>query len=219
MYAELIRPLLFRLDPEQAHHLTLQALRMPLAAPVLRFFFGTQNSQPVEAFGLRFTNRVGLAAGYDKNGVALAGLEALGGRCVINSVNYEDGDGPTSRFARIMPLVREHGAAVVALTIDEEGQARTAEWKLRVARRLIEDLTNNWQRKTGDILIDALTFPIATGQEETRRDGIETIEAIRSLKAEYPDVQTTLGVSNVSFGLNPAAGKKCFLHTCRAAVR
>ncbi|MCX6016928.1 MAG: quinone-dependent dihydroorotate dehydrogenase [Chloroflexi bacterium] len=78
MYAELIRPLLFRLDPEQAHHLTLQALRMPLAAPVLRFFFGTQNSQPVEAFGLRFTNRVGLAAGYDKNGVALAGLEALG---------------------------------------------------------------------------------------------------------------------------------------------
>jgi 5-methyltetrahydrofolate--homocysteine methyltransferase len=152
--------------------------------------------------------------------VLKAGLEALGGRCVINSVNYEDGDGPTSRFARIMPLVREHGAAVVALTIDEEGQARTAEWKLRVARRLIEDLTNNWQMKTGDILIDALTFPIATGQEETRRDGIETIEAIRSLKAEYPDVQTTLGVSNVSFGLNPAARvvlNSVFLHECVAA--
>jgi 5-methyltetrahydrofolate--homocysteine methyltransferase len=152
--------------------------------------------------------------------VIKAGLEALGGRCVINSVNYEDGDGPTSRFARIMPLVKEHGAAVVALTIDEEGQARTAEWKLRVARRLIEDLTNNWQMKTGDILIDALTFPIATGQEETRRDGIETIEAIRSLKAEYPDVQTTLGVSNVSFGLNPAARvvlNSVFLHECVAA--
>ena len=137
--------------------------------------------------------------------VLQAGLESLGGRSVINSVNYEDGDGPTSRFARIMPLVQEHGASVVALTIDEEGQARTAEWKLRVARRLIEDLTKNWGMLVGDILIDTLTFPIATGQEETRRDGLETISAIKTLKSEYPDVQTTLGVSNVSFGLNPAA--------------
>ena len=152
--------------------------------------------------------------------VLKAGLEALGGRSVINSVNYEDGDGPTSRFAKIMPLVREHGAAVVALTIDEEGQARTAEWKLRVARRLIKDLTVNWQVKTGDILIDCLTFPIATGQEETRRDGIETIEAIRTLKTEFPEVQTTLGVSNVSFGLNPAARvvlNSVFLHECVSA--
>jgi 5-methyltetrahydrofolate--homocysteine methyltransferase len=149
--------------------------------------------------------------------VLKAGLEALGGRSVINSVNYEDGDGPTSRFARIMPLVKEHGASVVALTIDEEGQARTAEWKLRVARRLINDLNSNWQMKTGDILIDCLTFPIATGQEETRRDGIETLEAIRQLKTEYPEVQTTLGVSNVSFGLNPAARvvlNSVFLHEC-----
>lgn len=137
--------------------------------------------------------------------VLKAGLECLGGRSVINSVNYEDGDGPESRFARIMPLVQEHGAAVVALTIDEEGQARTAEWKLRVATRLIEDLTGNWGMKIGDILIDALTFPIATGQEETRKDGLETINAIAALKSKYPDVQTTLGVSNVSFGLNPAA--------------
>ena len=152
--------------------------------------------------------------------VLKAGLEALGGRSVINSVNYEDGDGPTSRFARIMPLVQEHGAAVVALTIDEQGQARTTEWKLRVARRLIADLTSNWQMKTGDILIDCLTFPIATGQEETRRDGMETIEAIRTLKSEYPDVQTTLGVSNVSFGLNAAARvvlNSVFLHECVVA--
>lgn len=149
--------------------------------------------------------------------VLKAGLEALGGRCVINSVNYEDGDGPTSRFSRIMPLVKEHGASVVALTIDEEGQARTAEWKLRVARRLIKDLTENWGVKVGDILIDTLTFPIATGQEETRRDGLETISAIRTLKEEYPQVQTTLGVSNVSFGLNPAARvvlNSVFLHEC-----
>lgn len=137
--------------------------------------------------------------------VIKAGLELLGGRSVINSVNYEDGDGLTSRFSRIMPLVKEHGAAVVALTIDEEGQARTCEWKLRVATRLIEDLTLNWEMNVGDILIDCLTFPIATGQEETRRDGLETINSIRELKAKYPDVQTTLGVSNVSFGLNPAS--------------
>ena len=137
--------------------------------------------------------------------VLKAGLEHLGGRSVINSVNYEDGDGPTSRFARIMPLVQEHGAAVVALTIDEEGQARTAEWKLKVARRLIHDLVDNWGMKVGDILIDTLTFPIATGQEETRKDAIETIAAIKQLKSEFPGVQTTLGVSNVSFGLNPAA--------------
>jgi 5-methyltetrahydrofolate--homocysteine methyltransferase len=137
--------------------------------------------------------------------VLKAGLEHLGGRSVINSVNYEDGDGPTSRFAKIMPLVKEHGAAVVALTIDETGQARTQEWKVAVATRLIEDLTKNWGMLTSDILIDCLTFPIATGQEETRRDGIETLNAIAELKKKYPDVQTTLGVSNVSFGLNPAA--------------
>src|SRR5215472_5508752 len=137
--------------------------------------------------------------------VVSAGLELLGGRAVVNSVNYEDGDGPESRIARIMPIVREHGAAVVALTIDEQGQARTAEWKVAVASRLIDDLTGNWGMRQSDIIVDCLTFPIATGQEETRRDAIETIEAIREVKRRYPDVQTTLGVSNVSFGLNPAA--------------
>jgi 5-methyltetrahydrofolate--homocysteine methyltransferase len=137
--------------------------------------------------------------------VIRAGLELLGGRAVVNSVNYEDGDGPGSRLARVMPLVREHGAAVIALTIDEQGQARTAEWKLAVATRLIEDLTGHWGMRQSDIIVDCLTFPIATGQEETRRDAIETIDAIRDLKRRYPDVQTTLGVSNVSFGLNPAA--------------
>jgi 5-methyltetrahydrofolate--homocysteine methyltransferase len=137
--------------------------------------------------------------------VIRAGLELLGGRAVVNSVNYEDGDGPQSRIARVMPLVCEHGAAVIALTIDEQGQARTAEWKLAVATRLIEDLTGNWGMQLSDIIVDCLTFPIATGQEETRRDAIETIDAIRELKRRYPEVQTTLGVSNVSFGLNPAA--------------
>ena len=146
-----------------------------------------------------------------------AGLEALAGRCVVNSVNYEDGDGATSRFGRVMPIIMEHGAAVVALTIDEEGQARTADWKVAVASRLIDDLTGAWGMRTSDIIVDCLTFPIATGQEETRRDGLETIDAIREVKRRYPDVQTTLGVSNVSFGLNPAARvvlNSVFLHEC-----
>jgi len=149
--------------------------------------------------------------------VLQAGLEHLGGRCAVNSVNYEDGDGPDSRFQKIMRLVKQHGAAVVALTIDEEGQARTAEWKSRVAERLITDITENWGLAEEDIIIDALTFPISTGQEEVRRDGIETIEAIRQIKAAHPDVHFTLGVSNISFGLNPAARQvlnSVFLHEC-----
>ncbi|MGS0686890.1 methionine synthase [Nakamurella sp. GG22] len=152
--------------------------------------------------------------------VIQAGLEHLGGRSIVNSVNFEDGDGPDSRYTRIMQLVSEHGAAVVALTIDEEGQARTREHKVAIAERLIGDLTGKWGMSETDIVVDCLTFPIATGQEETRRDGIETIEAIRELKRRHPDVHTTLGVSNVSFGLNPAARQvlnSVFLAECTAA--
>ncbi len=119
-----------------------------------------------------------------------------------------------------MPIVKEHGAAVVALTIDEEGQARTAEWKLRVAERLIATLTGQWGLAPGDILVDFLTFTLGTGQEESRRDGIETIEAIRLLKERHPDVGTTLGLSNISFGLKPAARvvlNSVFLHECQKA--
>jgi 5-methyltetrahydrofolate--homocysteine methyltransferase len=182
-------------------------------------YVGRDGAKDMKEIASRFATASTLPIVLDSTEPAVlkAGLEALGGRSVINSVNYEDGDGPTSRFARIMPLVQEHGASVVALTIDEEGQARTAEWKLRVARRLITDLSTNWGMAVGDILIDTLTFPIATGQEETRRDGIETISAIRTLKSEFPEVQTTLGVSNVSFGLNPAARvvlNSVFLHEC-----
>ena len=182
-------------------------------------YVGRDGAKDMAELASRFATSSTLPIVLDSTEPAVlqAGLEHLGGRSVINSVNYEDGDGQNSRFARIMPLVQEHGASVVALTIDEEGQARTAEWKLRVARRLINDLTENWKMRTGDILIDCLTFPIATGQEETRRDGIETITAIKELKKEFPEVQTTLGVSNVSFGLNPAARvvlNSVFLHEC-----
>lgn len=137
--------------------------------------------------------------------VLRAGLEKLGGRAVINSVNYEDGDGPESRFAKVTRLAQEHGAALIALTIDEEGQARTVEHKVAIAERLIDDLSGNWGILESDILIDTLTFTICTGQEESRKDGIATIESIRELKRRHPDVQTTLGLSNISFGLNPAA--------------
>ena len=150
-------------------------------------------------------------------GVIEAGLEKLGGRCAVNSVNYEDGDGPESRFQRIMQLVSRHGAAVVGLTIDEEGQARTADRKVEIAERLIADLTGNWGVAEEDIIIDCLTFPISTGQEEVRRDGIETIEAIRRLTGSHPKIHTTLGLSNISFGLNPAARQvlnSVFLHEC-----
>jgi 5-methyltetrahydrofolate--homocysteine methyltransferase len=149
--------------------------------------------------------------------VLRAGLERLGGRSIVNSVNYEDGDGPESRFQRTMALVREHGAAVVALCIDEQGQARTAEWKVQVADRLIRDLTGNHGMHVEDIVVDTLTFPITTGQEEVRRDAAETIAAIRELKRRHPGVQTTLGISNVSFGLNAAARQvlnSVFLHEC-----
>ncbi len=169
------------------------------------------------AFRLATASTLPIVIDSTEPAVLQAGLECLAGRSVINSVNYEDGDGPDSRFTKIMRLVAEHGAAVIALTIDEDGQARTAEWKVRVAERLITDLTQNWGLRDSDIVIDCLTFPIATGQEETRRDGIETINAIREVKRRHPDVQTTLGLSNISFGLNPAARvvlNSVFLNEC-----
>ncbi|WP_083939502.1 methionine synthase [Nocardiopsis chromatogenes] len=169
-------------------------------------YVGRDGSQDMRELASRLATASTLPLMLDSTepGVLEAGLELVGGRAVINSVNYEDGDGPDSRFARIMRLVKEHGAAVVGLCIDEDGQARTADWKVRVASRLIDDLVDNWGMKVGDIIIDCLTFPITTGQEETRRDGIETLEAIKELKRRYPEVQTTLGLSNLSFGLNPA---------------
>ncbi|MEY4961416.1 MAG: methionine synthase [Actinomycetota bacterium] len=152
--------------------------------------------------------------------VMKAALELIGGRPVINSVNFEDGYSETSRFKKTMPLVKEHGAAVVALTIDEQGQARTKADKVRIASRLIDTLIQDWDMRVDDIIVDCLTFPIATGQEETRRDAIETIDAIREINQLYPGVHTTLGVSNVSFGLNPVSRSvlnSVFLHEATEA--
>jgi 5-methyltetrahydrofolate--homocysteine methyltransferase len=182
-------------------------------------YVGRDGAADMRELAFRFATASTLPIMLDstEQGVLEAGLEMLGGRAMVNSVNYEDGAGPDSRFQKTMRLVREHGAAVVALTIDEEGQARTAEWKVRIASRLIEDLTANWGMKVADIMVDCLTFPIATGQEETRKDGLATIEAIKELKRRYPEVQTILGLSNISFGLNPAGRmvlNSVFLNEC-----
>src|SRR6266545_534926 len=146
-----------------------------------------------------------------------AGLKHLGGRAIVNSINLEDGE---ARMAAVCPLVRQFGAAVVALLIDEDGQARDVEWKLRVAHRIYDLAVDKYGLQPEDLLFDALTFPLGSGQEDLRRDGIATLEAIRRIKAELPGVRTVLGVSNVSFGLSPAARQvlnSVFLHEAREA--
>lgn len=180
-------------------------------------YVGRDGVKDMSELASRFATAITLPIVLDSTEpeVLRAGLERLGGRSVINSVNYEDGDGENSRFSRIMPLVKEHGAAVIGLTIDEEGQARDTDWKVRVAKRLVEDLTTKWGMQVSEIMIDCLTFPIATGQEETRKDGIATLEAIKALRTLYPEIQLVLGISNVSFGLNLAARvvlNSVFLH-------
>ncbi|NMD54221.1 MULTISPECIES: methionine synthase [Tsukamurella] len=180
-------------------------------------YVGRDGAADMAALASRFATASTLPVMIDSTEPAVirAGLEHLGGRCAVNSVNYEDGDGPESRFTKIMEQVVAHGAAVVALTIDEEGQARTAEWKVRIAERLIADLTGNWGLSLDDVIIDPLVFPISTGQEEVRRDALETIEAVRILHAKYPNLHFTVGLSNVSFGLNAAARQvlnSVFLH-------
>ena len=149
--------------------------------------------------------------------VMQAGLEWIGGRAVLNSANLEDGEAEGSRLDRVLKLAREYGAAVVCLLIDEEGQARDLDWKMRVAHRLYRLAVERYGLAPSDLIFDALTFPLSTGDDDLRKDGLATIEAIRRIKAELPGAYTTLGVSNVSFGLKPAARhvlNSMFLHEC-----
>lgn len=133
------------------------------------------------------------------------GLQWLGGKPILNSVNLEDGDSPGTRLDLFLTLAREYGAAVICTCIDQEGQARTAEWKLRAAKSIYEIAVNRYGLEPHDLIFDPLALPLTTGMEESRKDGIETINAIRALKSELPGVFTVLGLSNTSFGLNPAA--------------
>ena len=149
-----------------------------------------------------------------------AGLKVLGGRCLLNSANLEEGQGSGSRFDRVMDLARTHGSGVICLLIDERGQARDREWKLDVARRIYDLATGEYGLAPGDLIFDPLTFPLSTGDDDLRKDAVETLEAITAIKAEFPGVRTVLGVSNVSFGLNPAARRvlnSVFLHEAVAA--
>ncbi|MBV9869148.1 MAG: homocysteine S-methyltransferase family protein, partial [Frankiaceae bacterium] len=170
-------------------------------------YVGRDGAADMDEIAFRFATASTLPIMLDstESAVIQAGLERIGGRCVVNSIHLEDGDGPTSNYQEKLRAITEHGAAVVVMCIDEQGQARTATDKVRIASRIIDDLTANWGLDVADIMVDCLTFTLATGQEESRRDGLETIEGIRQLKKKYPNVQTTLGLSNVSFGLNPAA--------------
>jgi 5-methyltetrahydrofolate--homocysteine methyltransferase len=149
--------------------------------------------------------------------VAEAALHWLGGRPMLNSVNLEDGDGPGTRLDTFLRLARTFGAAVVCTCIDGEGQARTAEWKVRAAKEIAAVAIERYGLAPGDLFFDPLALPLSTGMEEGRRDGIETLEGIRLIKSELPGVSTILGLSNVSFGLNPAARQtlnSVFLHEC-----
>src|ERR1700730_14276319 len=141
-----------------------------------------------------------------------AGLQHAGGKSILNSTNYEDGE---PRFAKVIDLARRYGASVVIGTIDEEGMARTAEGKVRIATRAYKQATGELGLLPSDIFFDALALPISTGIEEDRRNALETIAAIREIKKELPGAFTILGVSNVSFGLNPASRvvlNSVFLH-------
>ncbi len=141
-----------------------------------------------------------------------AGLQHAGGKSILNSTNYEDG---VPRFAKVIELAKTYGASVVIGTIDEDGMARTSEGKFRIAKRAYEQATNELGLPASDIFFDALALPISTGIEEDRRNALETIKAIRQIKAELPGAFTILGVSNVSFGLNPASRivlNSVFLH-------
>lgn len=142
-----------------------------------------------------------------------AGLEHAGGKCILNSTNYEDGE---PRYLRVLELAKEYGAAVVVGLIDEDGMARTAVDKLKIARRAYKQATE-FGIPGHDVFFDPLALPISTGIEEDRKNADETIKAIRQIKEEMPEANQILGVSNISFGLSPAARvvlNSVFLHDC-----
>jgi 5-methyltetrahydrofolate--homocysteine methyltransferase len=161
---------------------------------------------------LRSTVETPLVIDTTEADVAKVALESYPGRAVINSINLERG---REKCDTVLPLCREHGAAVIALTIDEAGMARTADRKLQVARRIYDLAVGEYQLPPSDLIFDVLTFPLSTGDPELADLGQETLEGIRLVKRELPGVLTSLGVSNVSFGLTPrgrAVLNSVFLH-------
>ncbi|MCL4448625.1 MAG: methionine synthase [Actinobacteria bacterium] len=147
-------------------------------------------------------------------------LSKLAGKSVINSVNLEDGYTSGTRADKFFTLAKEYGASIICTCIDEKGQARTAERKLEVALKIYDIATEKYHMDPGDLIFDPLVMPISTGMEEGRKDGEETINAIKLIKDELKQCYTALGVSNISFGLVPASRQvlnSVFLHECVTA--
>ncbi len=185
-------------------------------------YVGRDGTEDMDLLASRFATQASVPLVIDSTEpeVMEAALRHIGGRAVLNSANLEDGELPDSRLDRVMTLARDYGCAVICLLIDERGQARDVEWKMEIAHRLHDIATERYGLQSSDLIFDALTFPLSTGDDDLRRDAIATIEAIRRIKAELPGVYTTLGVSNVSFGLSPAARhalNSVFLHECVGA--
>ena len=185
-------------------------------------YVGRDGVTDMDEIAGRFATQAALPLVFDSTEplVVEAGLQHSGGKAILNSANLEDGEAEGSRFDRVFSLAREYGAAVICLAIDEEGQARDADWKLRVCKRIYDTAIERYGMDPTDLIFDALTFPLGAGSEDLRRDGIETLDAIKRIKAELPGASTVLGLSNVSFGLKPALRhvlNSVFLHECREA--
>ena len=145
-----------------------------------------------------------------------AGLKVAGGKCILNSTNYEDGE---ERFYKLLDIAKQYGAGIVIGTIDEDGMGRTADKKFEIAKRAY-DAAIAYGIPASEIFFDTLALPISTGIEEDRENGKATVESIHRIRQELPDCHVLLGVSNVSFGLNPAARQvlnSIFLHECMQA--
>ena len=168
-------------------------------------YVGRDGTADMDEIARRFATQASVPLVLDSTEpqVLEAALRHIGGRAILNSANLEDGELPGSRMDRVFSLARDYGAAVICLLIDERGQARDVEWKMEVAHRIHQIATERYGLSASDLIFDALTFPLSTGDDDLRRDALDTIEAIRRIKAEIPGANTVLGVSNVSFGLSP----------------
>lgn len=185
-------------------------------------YAGRDNARDMAEVVRRVVRQVDVPLMLDSTqvGTMEAGLRHAPGKCIINSANFEDGE---EKFDRIMRLARTYGAAVVVGSIDEDKEssmARTAERKVSIARRAFERATGTWGLEPADVMFDPLVLPISTGMESDRRSALELIEGVRRLAAEFPESQTVVGLSNVSFGLAPPARvvlNSALLHELREA--
>ncbi len=165
-------------------------------------YVGRDEVRDMKEFVSRLNTQVPLPLVIDSTeaDVIEAALQLTAGKAIVNSINLEDGE---ERIEKVIPLCKKYGAAVVALTIDEKGMAKTAADKFKIAQRIYDLVVTKYGMKPSDLIFDTLTFTLGSGDEEFRKAGIETIEAIRLIKQKYPTVGFVLGVSNISFGLSP----------------